>query len=711
MDLFDFSEFEDPGDSQSSALGGGGEEEASLPASRPAGRAWHTSDEPDELADFLSGKPTPSTTRSPASPARVAQRQQSGGAARAASPPPHILGQIVEMGFSPAQARAALAATPSGLDVNAALEALLGGAQSGAPGAEREDADRRLAEKLQRQERLESGTADDGEWDGEARRAAAQRRRWGGDASASPAPPARGPRRGGTGEEEEGEWTKQADMLYAQASEIGAGLFKSANAFWTTAKTTAQKAIEERTASNATSAEGSRSASPAAAERHRNRRWGVGGAGKKDPPNFEGKPRWMVEAEAAEAAENEAAAAPAPKESSGFKDSDDEGDPAGAAAATPAKARPALPHESPSSARVPTKTAEASVALWDLAAEQAPPAPPRRVVETSSSRAPYVSPARRSGATRPSAAPATRKRAPRSLPSDSPSSIALAARHKAAGNESFKKGAYGDAEAAYGTALAALDEASLRRVPLLNNRASARLKNGDAAGAARDADDVVKLVVPESIAGNGGFYKASEERDLPLGLAEEVKLREAYAKALLKRAQAGEMLEKWAQAGKDWALLEAYERSEGSGKSGTLNMRSAAEGKKRCESMLGKGASARPAAAQRASAPAPRRAPGLSSAALAQVQAATKARIATESAASAAEDAQKLALKDAVDARVLAWRAGKEANVRALLASVENVVWPGLAWKKVGMHELVTDAQVKKAYTRAIGRLHPDKVS
>ena len=48
--------------------------------------------------------------------------------APSASPPPHILGQIVEMGFSPAQAHAALDATvqPSGAwNVQRALEVLI----------------------------------------------------------------------------------------------------------------------------------------------------------------------------------------------------------------------------------------------------------------------------------------------------------------------------------------------------------------------------------------------------------------------------------------------------------------------------------------------------------------------------------------------------------------------------------------------------------
>ena len=75
------------------------------------------------------------------------------------------------------------------------------------------------------------------------------------------------------------------------------------------------------------------------------------------------------------------------------------------------------------------------------------------------------------------------------------------------------------------------------------------------------------------------------------------------------------------------------------------------------------------------------------------------------------EEEQKLQLKDSVDARLQAWRTNKETNVRALLASLEIVLWPELGWQKVGMHELVSPGQVKVRYTRAIAKLHPDKVN
>ena len=71
----------------------------------------------------------------------------------------------------------------------------------------------------------------------------------------------------------------------------------------------------------------------------------------------------------------------------------------------------------------------------------------------------------------------------------------------------------------------------------------------------------------------------------------------------------------------------------------------------------------------------------------------------------------KADLKDSVDARLMAWRGGKETNLRALIASLENILWPEVGWQKVGMSELVTTSQVKVRYMKAIAKLHPDKVS
>ena len=110
---------------------------------------------------------------------------------------------------------------------------------------------------------------------------------------------------------------------------------------------------------------------------------------------------------------------------------------------------------------------------------------------------------------------------------------------------------------------------------------------------------------------------------------------------------------------------------------------------------------AKPAAAK----PAPRpkaRVPTPPSEALNRVR---EANVAAEE-----EDQAKYELKDTVDARLAAWRAGKENNLRALIASLDTVLWPELGWQKVGIHELVSPSQVKIRYTKAIAKLHPDKV-
>ena len=78
----------------------------------------------------------------------------------------------------------------------------------------------------------------------------------------------------------------------------------------------------------------------------------------------------------------------------------------------------------------------------------------------------------------------------------------------------------------------------------------------------------------------------------------------------------------------------------------------------------------------------------------------------------AANAAARAALKDTVDARVLAWRGGKEGDIRALLCSLDAVLWDAVldGVRVKDLHEVVSAAQVKRAYVKAVGRVHPDKV-
>ncbi|XP_060004957.1 cyclin-G-associated kinase isoform X2 [Lagenorhynchus albirostris] len=65
---------------------------------------------------------------------------------------------------------------------------------------------------------------------------------------------------------------------------------------------------------------------------------------------------------------------------------------------------------------------------------------------------------------------------------------------------------------------------------------------------------------------------------------------------------------------------------------------------------------------------------------------------------------------DPLKLKLLDWTEGKERNIRALLSTLHTVLWDDESrWTPVGMADLVTPAQVKKQYRRAVLVVHPDK--
>ncbi|PWN47550.1 hypothetical protein IE53DRAFT_349019 [Violaceomyces palustris] len=739
-------------------------------------------------------RPNLKVAHKPSASPSFSSSPSSSAPSRSTSPPPHIVGMIVEMGFSPLEARKALARTETGLDVQAALDSLLNGGQGGfGGGRSQEEEDHRLAYELQRQEES-SGVRDSEDAEMAAYEAKEAGRRWqrrqgpnravGRQQYPLPSSDGGAKRSSGTNSPASqgaaaSEWQQQADQLYAQAAEVGSTMFNKANAFWNTAKAQAAKALEERNVVKAGSGSVSSQGDPAssgpppsdpmsASDRARARRWGIGGGvNTSRGKEWEGKPRWMQEAEAAAAAAAEAGdedgmggkKAVAGAVEGGFKDSDDEGDDGGvnakpptAGASSSSRASTAavahVAETKPSQQREP-KVVEgdlfgpASSASASVGPQPRPDLRDLRVPPTQSlseGRKPYASPNRRGGradgvsvrTTPSSVAPRHRE-----VPADDAGSIQISSKWRSEGNEHFRKGAYGDAESSYTRGLDSLDGASLRRIPLYNNRAHSRLKNGDNANAIKDCDQVLLLIVPPGGGGEAGggearIFRPREETPLPDPIRNEVNLRESWAKAVLRRAQAKEAMEKWDSAKRDWEALQRFEKEEGSGKGGAINLRLAADGIQRCVKMVGGGDGGGDAKKQMGASSDRRGAGGagvggrgkvaegrrkaVASPSSSQLESAKSAvemgleRLRAETAANLAEEAEKLSLKDSVDDRINSWKAGKENNIRALIASVDTIAWDGLAWTKVGMHQLVTDAQVKKAYTRAIAKLHPDKL-
>lgn len=285
---------------------------------------------------------------------------------------------------------------------------------------------------------------------------------------------------------------------------------------------------------------------------------------------------------------------------------------------------------------------------------------------------------------------------PKALPRNIPhlSSIALQSsnQHRLAGTSHFKRGDYASAHQSYTSSLSSLPESHPITVILFCNRALTSLKTGIPRDAVSDADNALNLIGPSR----------GDDETIDLGPGEgggKKEMKEFWGKALMRKAEALEQMEKWKEAGEVWkACVE-----------GGVGGATAIQGRTRCEKAL----APKPVAPTRTVTPRSRPKPKASalsdlgpsapdSEAVGRLRAANKA-------AEKADD-EKFALADQVDAKISAWRDGKRDNLRGLIGSLDMVMWEGSGWKKIGMQDLITNGKVKINYMKAIGKCHPDKL-
>ncbi|XP_022768121.1 auxilin-related protein 2 [Durio zibethinus] len=74
------------------------------------------------------------------------------------------------------------------------------------------------------------------------------------------------------------------------------------------------------------------------------------------------------------------------------------------------------------------------------------------------------------------------------------------------------------------------------------------------------------------------------------------------------------------------------------------------------------------------------------------------------------EQEERRRIAEAMDFEIKRWAAGKEGNMRALLSSLQQVLWSECGWEPVSLTDLITSGSVKKVYRRATLCVHPDKV-
>ncbi|KAK1770415.1 hypothetical protein QBC33DRAFT_527957 [Phialemonium atrogriseum] len=278
----------------------------------------------------------------------------------------------------------------------------------------------------------------------------------------------------------------------------------------------------------------------------------------------------------------------------------------------------------------------------------------------------------------------------RQIPSISSTALDNSTRYRLDGTAHFKRGDYAAAHASYTSSLAAVPQTHPLAILLLCNRALTALKTGEPRQAVADADTALGLI------GEG----KGEGEAVELGGADREKrdMHDLYGKALTRKAEALEQMEKWADAGTVWQLCVE------SGVGGPT----AIAGRQRCQKVLAPKPAVKAKLSPRPSAAASRPRPRPAAPTHKSSDAVDRLRAANQ--AAEREGDEKFALTDKVDARIAAWRDGKRDNLRALLGSLDNVLWETSGWKKVGLHELVMANKVKIVYMKAIAKTHPDKL-
>lgn len=179
-----------------------------------------------------------------------------------------------------------------------------------------------------------------------------------------------------------------------------------------------------------------------------------------------------------------------------------------------------------------------------------------------------------------------------------------------------------------------------------------------------------------------------------LKLEEGKNLKSFWNKLMLKRAESLEFLEKWSDS------KTAYEELIKNGESSKTVM----DGKNRCNKMLNPTIQKSKPKSQSLT---------TSNTTISSINPSNEKlqRVKESGVKKQKEDEEKFQLHDKVESKLDAWRQGNKDNIRALICSLDSILWPELNWKPVKLTDLVMDNKVKINYMKAVAKTHPDKIS
>lgn len=279
---------------------------------------------------------------------------------------------------------------------------------------------------------------------------------------------------------------------------------------------------------------------------------------------------------------------------------------------------------------------------------------------------------------RPKSLPTRKARALRQLPYLDTTVLATSSQHRMRGTEAFKRGDFSKALTCYQSSLTSIPDSHTIRILSLTNLAITQIQLGAPKPATESCDEALKLIGTDN-----GTGEAIDDA------GRMIPMTSLWSKAMTRKATALEMQERSEDALRVWQELVE------SGLGGPQ----AIEARQRCQKLLLPKVKTAPRKVAAVVS-------GPSQASRAAVQ-----KLRDDDKRVASDEAQKDALYAVVNDRITTWSTGKEQNLRALLGSLDQVLWAASGWKKVTLADLVVDAKVKVIYMKALAKVHPDKIS
>ncbi|ODV60423.1 auxilin-like protein SWA2 ASCRUDRAFT_76413 [Ascoidea rubescens DSM 1968] len=264
------------------------------------------------------------------------------------------------------------------------------------------------------------------------------------------------------------------------------------------------------------------------------------------------------------------------------------------------------------------------------------------------------------------------------------------------GTDFFKKGDFTSALTNFELALNSLPKNHLLMVIAYSNLSSCNLKLGNSKKSLENIENALSIIGPVSTSSSPEFLESEIETGKTI--------KEFWSKLCLKKANSLEHLEKYKDALSVYLILIAN----------GVSSKNIMDGKNRCQNALNPKPKPKPKPQSYPSNNLRKQTgfqPNKNTNLYSNKPSKAVKNIQREAFIKEKEENEKFLLYDSIELKINSWKNGKEDNLRALLASLDLILWPEANWKKISIADLVLDKKVKIFYLKAVAKTHPDKIN